>query len=396
MNKTLVKFTNYLDNSANELKRNIQMRVNQVGEDNLDALDKLTIDKYNERVNMSRMLKVPRESWEMYGELFIDFKILSELMIAGGLKGKEVFTVVFYLLEKNIGAHVLDASVRFFDIKKIAKYNFSGYKHLNQKVIVEMVRSEEYGRLVSAPEGTLTQEEKEKLEEFERFTKENPEDATGVVEKHILLHEHYYNKLDSFDYEDIDVVCAILRDFGLNEEFVVTIKNLLGQKLEKRNKKEMFTVVEKDPVKFEDNRISSKEYNLLNRELKKYFDLTNMVVVQPLNMELQIYVVSLMLKMQVSELTIKKALKIMNKELLFEDNSVSMFVCIYNKLRYYESIPSIKEAVDNIMSYLQEMFIVNDEDYTFYKEMIEEELSRISGEIPNTYEYEIEEAKRRI
>lgn len=46
-----------------------------------------------------------------------------------------------------------------------------------------MVRSEEYGRLVSAPEGALTQEEKEKLEEFERFTKENPEDATGVVEK---------------------------------------------------------------------------------------------------------------------------------------------------------------------------------------------------------------------
>lgn len=396
MNKTLVKFTNYLDNSANELKRNIQMRVNQVGEDNLDALDKLTIDKYNERVNMSRMLKVPRESWEMYGELFIDFKILSELMIAGGLKGKEVFTVVFHLLEKNLGAHVLDASVRFFDIKKIAKYNFSGYKHLNQKVIVEMVRSEEYGRLVSAPEGTLTQEEKEKLEEFERFTKENPEDATGVVEKHILLHEHYYNKLDSFDYEDIDVICAILRDFGLNEEFVVTIKNLLSQKVEKRNKKKMFTVVEKAPVKVEDNRISSKEYNLLNRELKKYFDLTNMVVVQPLNMELQIYVVTLMLKMQVSELTIKKALKIMNKELLFEDNSVSMFVCIYNKLRYYECIPSVKEAVDNIMSYLQEMFIVNDEDYTFYKEMIEEELSRISGEIPNTYEYEIEEAKKRI
>lgn len=80
MNKTLVKFTNYLDNSANELKRNIQMRVNQVCEDNLDALDKL---KYNERVNMSRMLKVPRESWEMYGELFIYFKILSELIIAG-------------------------------------------------------------------------------------------------------------------------------------------------------------------------------------------------------------------------------------------------------------------------------------------------------------------------
>ena len=30
--------------------------------------------KYNERVNMSRMLKVPRESWEMYGELFKKFE----------------------------------------------------------------------------------------------------------------------------------------------------------------------------------------------------------------------------------------------------------------------------------------------------------------------------------
>lgn len=396
MNKTLIKFTNYLDSSALELKYAIQKRVNQVGEDNLDALDKINIDKYNERVNMSRMLKVPRESWEMYGELFIEFKLLSDLMIAGGLKGKEVFTVVFHLLEKNLGAHVLDASVRFFDIKKIAKYDFSGYKHLNQKVIVEMVRSEEYGRLVSAPEGTLSQEEQEKLDEFERFTKENPEDATGVVDKHVLLQEHYFDKIDNFDYDDIDIICGILKDFGLYEEFINVIKNLLIQKVDKRNKKELFTIVEKAPVMIASKRISSKEYNLINRELKKYFDLTNMVVIQPLNLELQIYVVGLMLKMQVSELTIKKALKIMNRELVFEDNAVTKFIGIYDKLRYYESIPSIKEAVDNIMSYLQEMFIVNDEDYMFYKEMIDEELSKIYDEIPNTYEYEIEEAKKRM
>ncbi len=394
MNKTLLKFINYLDSSASEIERKVIERVNRREDKVLNSIDKVDVDRCTTRKQMSRILNVPRESWELYGELFADFATLSDLMMCAGLKNKEVFYIVFYLIEKNLGAHVLELTVRSFDIKKIENYNFSSYKYLNKDVILEMVRTEQYGRLASMEEEELTDTERELLDEFERFSAENPEDLTGVVENHRLMKEHYFDKLDSFDREDIEVVCDVFRKMGLYESYVEVVRDLLESKLEKRSKKDSPIIVERVQVREKKDVLTDKEYNLLSRELRKYFDVSKMVVVEPINLEIEIYCVSLMIRMGFDDTTIKRALKVMNKSLVQEENPIVVFTKLYSKLMYYENIPDIKEAVDNIMSYLVEMFIINDEDYEVLKEFIGEEINKIQDSLMGTFDYEMAEASK--
>lgn len=397
MNKTLLKFTNYLDQSAKEIEQKVVASVEKREGKVPDLLERAQIRQYNDRKNMSRMLKVPKESWDMHGELFIQFDILSELVIAAKLKSKEIFTVVFHLLAKNIGANVLDSSVRFFDIKKIEKYDFSSYKYLNKEVILGMVRTDEYGRLAATPREELSKEEREKLEEFEKFTMENPEDLTGIIDKHKLLKEHYFDKIDSFDMEDIEIIISILGDFKLIEEHINVIRELLVQKVDKRSEIDTPVIVSKEQIREVKPRLSEKEYNLLARELRRFFDLTNMIVVQPLSFELQIYCVSLMIRMEIPEVIIRKALKVMSKSnSSLECNPITEFSNFYEKLQYYKNVPSLREAVQTMMECLQEMFITSDDDYLFYKEMLEAELAKAKNEVPNTFDYEIEEANKLI
>lgn len=394
MNKTLLKFINYLDSSASEIERKVIERVNRREDKVLNSIDKVDVDRCTTRKRMSRILNVPREAWELYGELFADFATLSELMMSAGLKNKEVFYIVFYLIEKNLGAHVLELTVRSFDIKKIENYNFSSYKHLNKDVILEMVRTEQYGRLATMEEEELTDTERELLDEFERFSAENPEDLTGVVENHRLMKEHYFDKLDSFDREDIEVICNVFRKMGLYESYVEVVRDILDSKLEKRSKKDSPIIVERVQVSEKKDVLTDKEYNLLSRELRKYFDVSKMIVVEPINLEIEIYCVSLMIRMGFDDATIKKALKVMNKSLVQEENPIVVFTKLYSKLMYYENIPDIKGAVDNIMSYLVEMFITNDEDYEVLKEFIGEEINKIQDNLMGTFDYEMAEASK--
>ena len=47
-----------------------------------------------------------------------------------------------------------------------------------------------------------------------------------------------------------------------------------------------------------------------------------------------------------------------------------------------------------MMTFFQEMLICSDDDYEFWKSMMCEELEKANGIVPNTYEYEIEEARK--
>ncbi len=117
-----------------------------------------------------------------------------------------------------------------------------------------------------------------------------------------------------------------------------------------------------------------------------------MKVMQPLNLELQIYCVSLMIKMGIDGNVINIALRVMNKgAIINRDNPLGSYNELYDKLRYYENIPGISDAIANINSYIQEMFICLDEDYVVFKDMIFEEMSSIESSIPRSYEYEFVE-----
>jgi hypothetical protein len=121
-----------------------------------------------------------------------------------------------------------------------------------------------------------------------------------------------------------------------------------------------------------------------------------MYVEEPLSIEMQIYCVSLMIKMGISDATIKKALIVMNrnnKYLSGNENPIVLFNRLFERLNYYNENEELRESINQLMSFFQEIFICSSEDYEFWKSMIGEELEKALTFVPKTYEYEMEEAR---
>ncbi len=401
MDKVVTSFVEYLENSAKQIEQQVFRRIisksrvinfNQEfsEEDNKELLRKL------ERTNMARLLSVPEEEWERYGEIYIQYDYLADMLESSHFKTRDQFHIVKTLLRKNFSTNIIQADARCFDIQKIDTYKF---KYCTKEEFLSFVRSDGQARLKEKEESELTEDERKMLEEFETFTNANPLDISSVVEQHKLIKAHYFDKLDSFTEEDVDIFLGVLRDWGLYENIIRSFKGILMKEIEKRNQPLKVvtpaTIVVKEEKREQKKYLSLKEYNLLSRELKRYFDVTDMMMVQPLNLELQIYVISLMIKMGFTDDVLKKALKAMNKDIKkSNENPLTTFAKVYSKLTYYKSVESLSEAVKDMMSFMQEMFICSQEDYISLKEIMGEELEKALGLVPNGFEYEIEEAKK--
>jgi hypothetical protein len=137
-----------------------------------------------------------------------------------------------------------------------------------------------------------------------------------------------------------------------------------------------------------------KEYNLIERELRKYFDIRTMEAVGPLTLDLQIYCVGLLLKLGVSEDKIREILTIMNKDGYSYDNPISMFVALQEKLEYYKDVEGISEAIKTMVGIMTEITFGSDVDYDEWEEFLSDEMVATLKLIPKTYDYEIEKAKK--
>ena len=300
------------------------------------------------------------------------------------------------MLEKNLATPILCDEADGFDAPAIENFEF---KTMTKEEARDMIHSMEYGRLSTADPDDLTEDEIAKYMELKQFIDSNPLDLSYLKELHRNVSMHYFEKIDSFDYDDVRAILCVLESFGVPKNMCDSFKYYFEREVKKREPKEEIVIVRDFHKKLDENRITEKEYNLLNRELKKYFDLDDMYMEEPLTIDMQIYCVSLMMKMRISLDTIKKALKVMNrnnKNLSDSVNPIVLFNRLYGRLNYYSENEELVEAISQIMNFFQEIFICSNDDYEFWKSMIGEELEKALTFVPNTYEYEIEEAKKLI
>lgn len=393
MDRNLQIFINFLDKSIEDIQEGIFKRAVKRMVKELLPEDEKDIMRITERKNMRRLLSVPREEWDLHGEIYIQFNYLSEMLEESPLNAKGKFAILVRLLEKNLSTNITHQDAKCFDIQQIDNYEF---KYMTRDEFLEFVRTDEYGRLKNKEESELTEDEKNRLEEFKTYSDLYPLDIAPVINAHKLIKEHYFDKLDSFTREDIEIFLDNLRSFELSENLIMIFRNLLVREVEKREKREVVVSYSQESKqnKLEEATISRREYNLVERELRQYFDLTTMSVVSPLTLDLQIYCVGLMLKLGISEDKIKEILRIMNKDGYSYDNPITMFVALYEKLEYYKDVEGIKEAIETMLGAMQEIMIVDDYEYEDWKEFLGEELATALKLIPKTYDYEIEKAKK--
>lgn len=396
MSSAVVKFIDYLNQSIEDLKQDLVKEAKLTKDRGIIAKKKDVIASIGERSRIVRLLSTPKDEWDKLAEVFIDFNILSDFLIMSPLKTREQLQVILYMLEKNLATPILCDEVDGFDAPAIENFEF---KTMTKEEARDMIHSMEYGRLSTADPDDLTEDEIAKYMELKQFIDSNPLDLSYLKELHRNISMHYFEKIDSFDYDDVRATLCVLESFGVPKDMCDSFKYLFDREVKKREPKEEVVIVRDFHKKLDENRITEKEYNLLNRELKKYFDLDDMYMEEPLTIDMQIYCVSLMMKMRISLDTIKKALKVMNrnnKNLSDSVNPIVLFNRLYGRLNYYSENEELVKAVSQIMNFFQEIFICSNDDYEFWKSMIGEELEKALTLIPNTYEYEIEEAKKLI
>ena len=394
MYSTIKNFIDYLNDSMERIKRDVVDRAVKRPFRTMVVSDERDLQRVVERKNLIRILSVPEEEWKLHGEIFIQYDYLSEMLEDSPLNARGMFTIVQRLLEKNLATNIVNQDARCFDIRGIDKYEFT---YMTRDEFLAFVRSDEYGRLKEKEESLLTEDEKKKLEEFDRYSDLHPLDIAPVIEAHKLIKEHYFDKKDSFDKDDVGIFLSAIKGFGLSDNIIDSFRSLLLKEISKRHRKN--EVVEgplhvvSNPV-VEKPMMDRKEYNLIERELRKYFDIRTMEVVSPLDLDRQIYCIGLLIRLGFSDDKIIDVLKIMNKDGYSYENPISMFVALYEKLEYYKDVDGIKEAIEIMLGAMQEIMSIGNEDYEEWKEFLNDEMLSTLKLIPKTYDYEIERAKR--
>lgn len=390
MNSAVEKFIDYLELSIEEIKQDLFKEARLTRDKGIIARKKDVINSVGERHRIIRLLSTPKEEWDKLAEVFIDFNLLSDFLSTSPLKPREHMQVIFYMLKKNLATPILCDEADGFDAPAIENFEF---KTMTREEARDMIHSMEYGRLSTTDPDELTEEEITKYMELKEFIDSNPLDLSYIKELHRNISMHYFEKTENFDYDDVNAILCVLESFGVSKNMCDSFKFLLDKEVKKREPKEEVVIIRDFHKKLEEKRVTEKEYNLLNRELKQYFDLDNMYVEDDLSVDMQIYCVSLMTRMGIDDITIKKALKVMNrnnKYLQGKENPIVLFNRLYSRLSYYNEDEEIKESINQLMMFFQEIFICSDDDYEFWKSMISEELEKVNELIPNTYDYELE------
>lgn len=313
--------------------------------------------------------------------IFNDFDTLCTLFNHCELSLKEQFEIIIYFIEKNLEAGILtENNAIFYNIKN------------SDPKISEIKKNEEnkkmFGRYYTLlnKDNKLTDSELKEKEELEGYLEEYKVDYSEVIEAHKKIKQYYIDNEETYSGTDVNIIVDNLKILGVFDDVCEKIKCLLNNEISKRkNKKEQINITFETE---EDRKQREEEKKEIKKELNTYFDFKNMTSIRFLTMDEVLYVVSLLRKIKYGEDTIKEFLKI-NEYELNKQNVITKYLQLRSKLENYESKYAISEELNNLDSYFKELFIACDDDYNFWKNLLNEELTKVLKYIPNTYEYEL-------
>lgn len=339
---------------------------------------------YNEREvidTLRKFLNYDLEKEEIKTVVFSDFDTLCTLFKHCELSLKEKFEIIIYFIEKNIEVDILTyKNAIFYNVKNSSPRVSEIKKNEKNKEIFER-----YYILLNKKE-ELTDLELSDKKELEEYLKQYEVDYSELVEAHKKIRLHYIDKEDEYTKEDINIIIDNLKVVGVFEEELENIRKILENELSKRKDKNVKLNISFETE--EDRRNKDEEKKKIEKEINTYFDFKNMTSIRFLTMDEVLYVVSLLRKIKYSEDTIKEFLRI-NEYELNKQNVITRYLQLHARLEYYELKYGISEELSNLDSYFKELFITSDEDYEFWKKLLEEELTKTLKYIPNTYDYEL-------
>ena len=336
--------------------------------------------KMTEIHNFSKMFTLKRDYPDNHGEVFADFKIFCEYLDRFDLSYVDVYNLVLYFIQKNVRSGILASQSLLVDLKQI---DSSGYSEdvidFVKYLIVEDRLQEFMNRKVLVTDKEIKAKELISsfiidLEPYYTLTK--------------TINEVYISKMDSYDEEDIKKIEAYLIDSGVSDKSRTCFMKVVNKNYSKRvSNKRVTSGLYQVPNSTEV--MSTKEYKQLEKEIRKIYNSKKRELLVDITYDEMLELASKMVSAKYSDKDIIDFFNVaMNNQERIVD--IAYFVKYYDKYKFYIE----PDRMEMIETYLGEMMISSDEDYSFWKEEVLSLLKSCSDHFNNKYDYELELVKR--
>ena len=319
-----------------------------------------------------RILKINPSNWDMCGEVFIEFDLLSELMLETKLNMKEQADVIEYFISKNLASGVTKVESNYFDIRKLSNFEFENITYEQAKLYL---KTDGYRKL--SEKENKTEQEKMILNELENFIDQNTEKHDDITRIHKIIEEEYLNHKENLTEANITSYIEQLKKLNLSEEVANSLRIFLMKKIKKEKPTLQLKTIKnlkKDVI------LSKKQYYELESKLKEMLDLDTMTFKREIYSDELQNLFQIMIQLKYDKETIYEVARKYEK-MNQQKNAIVLYLEVIDQLRDY-----ISEAeVHNLEEIFQETFICNSEDYIEWKNMLKENLLDQINQIPKDH-----------
>lgn len=363
-----------------------------------NTLEIAITDKVTEYFTLSIIKEIVNSSKEQFIDdniLFLEYGILSSELEKSKLSRIDKQRILIDILNKNL-------SNACFNEDEYGNYLFLGdfinkYEFSAEEAF-EILSNDKYKYLLSCDDDNLSSLEKRQKALLQEGIAYNArEEIDETYNDHIIIKKHYLDKIDQFgdisglEKEDVDLVCNSLKNIGVVDELVESIRYTLEKKVKQTTQTTEYKW--KETKKKQQELISDKEYKKARKEIGAFFNLYTGLVERDLTEDEIIHCTSLMLKIGIDSKTVETFIDRSKPEY---QNPIARYINNYDKLKYYGEKLGFKYELGTLDEIFKETFVVTPSDYQEWKKMLNQELTAIESKIPNNCEYELHKAKQYI
>lgn len=383
MDRSIDKFLIILNNLMSEFRSEaFRLTLTNVNGSNNQELDELEL-RSREVTNFIKYLTVLKDYGENHGEIFADYNILSWYLDNSNLSARDKYNIILFFMKKNTKSGILEQTPILVDLKDLEN---RGVNKDIAEFIRELVLNNKLQEFMSKKISEMELSELHIYHIIERF-KIDLEPYKLVISK---IKDHYLDKIDSYDEIDMCVVESVLDEVGVSEDSARAFMSIVKKDYDKRiqrESKEISKPVERLVV--ESNLISDKEYKLIKKEIKSVYDAYNRRLLVSVNYEEMIRIARLMKKIDYPDYDIenfiREVMKTLNSEIMDSSEVWEYLFKYMDKYAYYMD----EDKMNDVLEYLGEMMICDDEDYRFWKNEIIKIINFERIKFNNKYDYEM-------
>ncbi len=422
----LIEFLNKLTNLENKTRLYLSARNNaSMTEDAMDFIACLD--------TLKRIYSCPIEDWNKIREVYTEFSILSEVLENSNFSDKDISEIVFYLIKKNLASGLTECPNRILQEQDLFSFPFHG---VSIQEVYQFITTDAFYQASHKEEKDLSEKEKLLLSEIERCNNINATSFNAVLSYHQLIEAHYFDKSDSFDFEDIALVLEALKNLKVS----AIVLDSVNKTLRKERKFGQTSLIKEESTTYKESEKDKQEREKQEKELqnrarqkrdealladnkkrrdekiiyKKMRDIYDMekreFLIIPTN-EVILNWVTYAKLIQLPLPTILQFLSSAYKQISTMD-PVVQYGLLYKKLKYYEEALDISSELEEIEQYIEAILEASstyislaedkkqqpleesilkkqEEEVTFFEAELKNKIGQTLALVPKDYEYEM-------